>query len=239
MSEVIVPPQKYRKGPPENREDAVYIRKAEIFVNSILQLMNISTMGEDRSAAFAGKRLLDIGCGPLRLITGMQSLGLEYGSYTGIDVERPMVEWAQEQVNDARHTIHCLDMENARYNPGGKKVQRVDLPVENGVFDLVVLRSVFTHMEMEDIALYVEEIGAKLARGGEAYMSIYVTEQSVLDEKGQREFDASEGKGALHKQMVSRQWFEQCLADAGMDVVCFCPSILRQPTYLVRKAMDA
>jgi SAM-dependent methyltransferase len=234
--DVLVPPAEYRKGPRENRDDAVYIHKAKVLVNSIANMMNLSLGDSDyHSDLFSSSRILDIGCGPLRLITGLQASHLQYSSYVGIDVDKSIIDWANEEFGDTMHEFLLIDMKNARYSPQGKQVATLELPIDNDSFDIAILRSVFTHMTRQDIALYLSEISQKLKADGKLYLSINVDEERVLNVKNLDEYNARPDKGPLHTQIVSRQWFEGQLEENGLAVACFCPNVLNQPTYLIVK----
>jgi SAM-dependent methyltransferase len=234
LNNILLPPLEYRKGPKGNLDDGIYIHKAKVLVNSIVALLNASFDAPELAPDILSKsKILDIGCGPLRLITGLQASGTDYASYTGVDVDHDIIDWATGNFADNTHEFHCIDMENSRYNPQGTQLSTLALPVDDDSFDIVILRSVFTHMTMGDIGLYLPEISQKLKAGGKLYLSIYVDEDLVLKERNLNEYNATPAQGPLHKQIVSRQWFERKLNENGLDVVCFCPNILNQPTYLI------
>jgi SAM-dependent methyltransferase len=233
---VFLPPPELRRGPRGNQDDKNYVSKSKALVESIIELLSKNepdiSVGKQ---TLVNKSILDIGCGPLRLITGLKALGIDYGSYAGVDVDRDVIEWACQQVADEHHQFHCMDMENSRYNPQGVKVSNIHLPFTDSHFDLAVLRSVFTHMEMNDIELYLGEIARKLRPQGKVYLSIYVSDKAELRARNFSEYNASPETGPLHMQMVSKQWFENMLRKNGMEVLSFHPAVMFQPTYLIEK----
>src|ERR1044071_8910080 len=100
----------------------------------------------------AGADILDVGCG-VRFTQTLINRGIPFKSYTGIEVNRPIVEFLKREVEakDPRFRYAHWDVRNQMYNQQGEvelsslKV----LPVE-GTFDLIWLFSVFTHLNMED-----------------------------------------------------------------------------------------
>jgi SAM-dependent methyltransferase len=97
-----------------------------------------------------GMHLLDIGCG-VKFTQAIVNHGLPIGSYTGIDVSPPVIDFLRSSVDDPRFGFHHVDFHNARYNPNGAKM-RPDtvLPVERPDFDLICGFSLVTHLALDD-----------------------------------------------------------------------------------------
>jgi SAM-dependent methyltransferase len=71
--------------------------------------------------------------------------------------------------------FHHADLRNRRYNEqGGGDARGYRFPAADASVDLVVLRSVFTHMLPPEIEHYVTEIARVLRPGGAAYVTAYL-----------------------------------------------------------------
>jgi SAM-dependent methyltransferase len=100
--------------------------------------------------------ILDVGCG-VKFTEALINQGLPIGSYTGVDVHRPVIETLLEAVDDPRFDYHHVDFYNARYNTAGRPMQPGDvLPVGDRTFDLICGFSLVTHLDPEDTATILE-----------------------------------------------------------------------------------
>jgi SAM-dependent methyltransferase len=146
--------------------------------------------------------ILDIGCGcglvALQLIPYLTARG----QYAGMDVSRQAIAWCQRHIA-ARHAnfsfIHS-DIHNTRYNPNGRHLATSYVfPYEAGVFDVILLKSVFTHMRPEEVAHYLREIARLLADGGCCLATFF-----LLNEAQQRL--AEQGRNALLFRFGDATW---------------------------------
>lgn len=97
-----------------------------------------------------GSDVLDMGCGN-KLVQAILEEGFPVGSYVGIDVHRPLIEFLQQNVDDARFNFYPLDVHNEMYNPQGKPLaEDTPLPLPEAGFDVICLFSVFTHLAPHD-----------------------------------------------------------------------------------------
>src|SRR5262245_11235126 len=94
-------------------------------------------------------RVLDLGCGCGRMAIPLVSYLDRTGSYEGIDIHSPSIEWASENIaaNFPNFRFQRADVSNSTYNPQGMVPQhRYRLPFPDGSFDYAYMTSVFTHM---------------------------------------------------------------------------------------------
>ncbi|WP_327432514.1 class I SAM-dependent methyltransferase [Streptomyces sp. NBC_01236] len=120
--------------------------------------------------------VLDVGCGSGAMpILLRERLGPD-GRYTGFEVDRPTVEWCQRHLADDRFRFFHHDYWNATYNPAGTR--ELAWPVEDASVDVVLLKSIFTHMLPEDVDFYLAEIGRVLRPGGKALVTAFLYEQA-------------------------------------------------------------
>ena len=125
----------------------------------------------------SASQVLDIGAG-----CGMLELALENvigpeGRCVAVDIHRPSIEWAQRTIG-ARHPhfqfVHA-DIHNNSYWPSGKldANQFFDDFQETG-FDLVITKSLFTHMFPSELELYMQAAAKRLKPGGIAFFTFFL-----------------------------------------------------------------
>jgi SAM-dependent methyltransferase len=93
-----------------------------------------------------GKDVLDIGCG-VRFTQTIINRDVPVGTYTGIDVEKGLIDFLRTHVQDSRFSFHHWPVHNKMYNPTGQRLSRnskLPLPEERK-FDLIWMYSVITH----------------------------------------------------------------------------------------------
>lgn len=104
----------------------------------------------------AGVSVLDVGCG-VKFSQALINNELPIGSYTGIDVYRPVIDYLSSSVSDERFRYHHVDFFNARYNPSGEAMTAESrLPVSGETFDLICGFSLFTHLDPTDFSVMLE-----------------------------------------------------------------------------------
>ncbi|MER8548165.1 class I SAM-dependent methyltransferase [Mesorhizobium sp. M0854] len=121
-------------------------------------------------------RVLDIGCGFGRLGAAMGTYLNANGYYEGLDIVKDCINWCGENVKSPNGNVKFrhADIYNREYNPSGMvKAKDYRFPFADRSFDVVVLISVFTHMNYEDTANYMREISRMLRPGGMCYASYY------------------------------------------------------------------
>lgn len=144
--------------------------------------------------------VLDVGCG-----CGLMALHLgDYlgheARYTGIDIHRPSIRWCRSHIT-AKHpnfTFALMDVRSHAYNPRGRSAAE-DYSFEFGdrEFNLVLLKSVFTHMRPAEVDNYIGEVSRILSDDGRCLMSFFLLnkEQAELARIGRNRLDFKHGKG--------------------------------------------
>ena len=131
--------------------------------------------------------VLDIGCG-----CGLMALQLEgyldgNGSYTGVDIHGPSIKWCRYHIFRT-HSIFSFD-----------HIRDGQLPYKAHSFDLILLKSVFTHLRPEEVEDYLSEIVRVLRPNGRCLASFFLLndEQKAL---------AAEAKNALQFNFGDDRW---------------------------------
>jgi SAM-dependent methyltransferase len=126
--------------------------------------------------------VLEVGCGVGRDAIQLAEHLSEQGSYVGIDIIQPSIEWCQANIA-ARHPnfqFHYLDVRSQMYNRSGSvAVRGVTLPVESESMDRIILQSVFTHMFFDDIVHYLREFRRILRPEGRVVASYFIMDEGA------------------------------------------------------------
>lgn len=209
---VLPPPDMPRHG---GKTDEKYVREAKANVGTTQEMAGLT----------ADSRVLDIGCGSGRFLTGMLATFGRVRSYIGLDVRKRVIEWAQEALTRPEWgeiRFGWLDVENTRYNKAGAPVaQEQALPVDDDSVDVVVLFSVFSHMIVEDTGVYLKEINRVLVPDGRCLCTAFV-EDGVPDwEENPAGYLRPEWSGPLHCARFNRSVFDRLVVDGGLSIQTF------------------
>jgi SAM-dependent methyltransferase len=137
--------------------------------------------------------VLDVGSGVGRKTIALTQYLDGRGRYEGLEIIRKAVEWCTSAIGSRYPNFRFthIDVFNGFYNPGGKaRPVECVFPFETATFDLVVLASVFTHMQPADVAHYFSEIRRVLKTGGRCLITYF-----LLNEESKRLM--AEGRSTL------------------------------------------
>ena len=130
-------------------------------------------------------RVLDIGCGCGQMALHLKNYLDGNGSYVGVDIHRPSVDWCRRNIARRHENFQFahIDVRNLAYNPNA--AQRADayvFPFADRSFDLILLKSVFTHMRPPEVSNYLTEVARLLKSEGRCLATFFLLndEQAAL-----------------------------------------------------------
>jgi SAM-dependent methyltransferase len=130
--------------------------------------------------------VLDIGCGYARMAYALARHGYE-GEYYGTDVNAKTIGWLKENFTLPGYHFEHVDMHNSRYNPNGGS-KSIYLPEVRP--QIVLLLSVFTHMEADDILAHLESIKGLMEEKSTIFATCFFLneEQQALQDAGRSKY---------------------------------------------------
>ena len=130
-----------------------------------------------------GHHVLDIGCGIGIMASSLTSFLSSQGSYSGFDIVRVGVNWAQRNIASRFPNFSFVhsDIFNKHYNPKGKlSSSSFRFPYEDASFDFIFLKSVFTHLLPDSIQNYLREIKRVIKPSGTCLATLFlINEEST------------------------------------------------------------
>jgi SAM-dependent methyltransferase len=144
------------------------------------------------AGAKSSSSILDIGCG-CGMLEMVLARYVTTGRIVGIDIHMPSLEWAKSNISSNHPNIDFVhaDIYNRDYWPTGKKsAAEFFSGFQSSTFDLVVAKSLFTHMLIDELPIYFEAIANNLTPGGKGLLSFFLLneDQNRLQDEGRADF---------------------------------------------------
>ena len=117
------------------------------------------------------KTVLDVGCGS-RFAATIHTYDVPVGRYIGIDVDREMIDWLQQNAAAPNIEFHWIDQSNPMYNPNGT-ASNPHWPFVAGA-DLCCMFSVITHQLPQAAAGLFREAHRRTARDGVLFFTAHI-----------------------------------------------------------------
>ncbi|HEX8141942.1 MAG TPA: class I SAM-dependent methyltransferase [Pyrinomonadaceae bacterium] len=134
------------------------------------------------------ERVLDIGCGCGQMaLQLLDYLGPE-GVYVGLDIHRPSIEWCLRNIGSKRPNFkfQYLDVKSQAYNPRGRHMaDGFRFPFKDRAFDLVLLKSLLTHMRREEVDNYLKETSRLLSDNGRCLATLFLLNERQRERAAQ------------------------------------------------------
>jgi SAM-dependent methyltransferase len=123
--------------------------------------------------------VLDFGCG-CRFAEAIINKQLPIRSYSGIDVDREMIDFLSQHVDDPRMKFYYWNSRNPNYNPAGFPLTADSvLPSDPQAFDLICMFSVITHQLPQDAEILFRLLRRRIRVSGRMFFSANIQEMDV------------------------------------------------------------
>lgn len=132
----------------------------------------------------------DIGCGCGLMAFELQPYLIPEsgGRYVGSDIHEPSIRWCQRHITTTHFQFIHHDLYNASYNPHGSVApENFNVSETLGLFDVVIAKSLFTHITPDMALRYLKVISDRLTAGGRCMLSCFLF-NSVQETKGDIDF---------------------------------------------------
>jgi len=228
-----LPPASLRMNSATQRDDDIYLRSAENLLRAINHVIALGSFARDRPPKLdlQDMAILDFGCGTCRLLHGLDAADELPKSYVGIDVQELQIMWAREIIAPlGNYQFQRIDAQNDRYNPLGGASSYGQIADEHLGADLVIARSVLTHMKPKEARETLRELRRAVNDGGQVYLTVNVS-QNGPRWADLRKQEPSAGK--LLKTEFRKAVFERMLDRCGFEVAAYVASIENQCVYLL------
>lgn len=146
------------------------------------------------------ERVLDIGCGCGQMALHLEKYLSEKGGYVGVDIHRPSIRWCQKTIGNRRSNFEFehIDVRNLAYNPAAtERAETYKFSFDERSFDLILLKSVFTHMRPPEVSNYLSEVARLLKGNGRCLATFFLLneEQARLESEGANDLAFKYGEG--------------------------------------------
>lgn len=214
-----VPPRGYiYTGSPASAED--YLEQGQ---HQLIMLKDLAGLQPNHN-------VLDIGSGIGRTAIALTGYLNHKGSYEGFDVVERGVQWCKERIHkeNPNFNFKYVPLFNDLYNTATLKATEFIFPYEDNSIDVAFSFSVFTHMQIEEIQHYFNQINRVLKPGGICFSTFFLYDdlsEEFISTKKDFSFPVKKngymlmndtvksGNIAIHKnklfQMLSESHFEQ------------------------------
>ncbi len=143
------------------------------------------------------ERVLDIGCGCGQMALHLKNYLDETGSYVGVDIHRPSIDWCQRNIARRHKNFQFahIDVRNHAYNPNAaQRAEAYVFPFADRSFDLILLKSIFTHMRPPEVSNYLSEVARLLKNEGRCLATFFLLNDEQAALPNELAFNYGEGE---------------------------------------------
>jgi SAM-dependent methyltransferase len=165
-----------------------------------------------------GGSILDLGCGPGAMALVLRDELEIPGQYLGIDVHVRSIAWCRRAfASDPRLRFELAEVASA-YGPGAAPISDYRLPVADAWADLVIAKSLFTHLSPSESARYLGEIRRVLRPDGAALVTAFLFEggEAAAFPHGDGKFRWRSAHRPASAAAYSKECFAEMIDDAGL-----------------------
>lgn len=154
-------------------------KKGDIFIGSgdfIEQGRHHLNLLKHHVSLHKNDKILDIGSGIGRTAIALTSFLSKNAHYQGFDVVKKGIDWCNNTISKdfPNFQFTYIPLNNDLYNSHTTKAADFKFPYTTGYFDKAFLFSVFTHMSLEDIQNYLNEIHRVLQPKGQCLATFFI-----------------------------------------------------------------
>jgi SAM-dependent methyltransferase len=127
--------------------------------------------------------VLDVGCGIGRMARPLAGYLSSQGSYEGFDIVTEGIQWCSKAyVNYPNFRFKYISLKNDLYNLSTlQEASEFTFPYSADIFDLIILTSVFTHMQENSVRNYLKEIGRVIRKDKFCFCTFFVITPESLN----------------------------------------------------------
>lgn len=143
------------------------------------------------------ERLLDIGCGCGQMALHLKNYLVGNGSYVGVDIHRPSINWCRQKIarRYKNFQFEHIDVRNLAYNPNAAQhAEAYVFPFADRSFDLILLKSVYTHMRPPEVSNYLSEVARLLENDGRCLATFFLLNEDQAALPNDLAFNYGEGE---------------------------------------------
>lgn len=121
--------------------------------------------------------VLDIGCGIGRIALALTDTLSGQGRYRGFDITPDAIAWCAGEITPRHPQFQFVlaDVFNSTYHPGGQqRPEQFVFPYGDGMFDIAIATSVFTHLPSLAMRNYVKQMHRVLQPGGKVLATFFL-----------------------------------------------------------------
>ena len=177
--------------------------------------------------------VLDLGCGPGAMALELSRRESWRGAYVGFDVHAASIRWCRRRFRgDPRFGFELADLASP-YGAGGRRIGEYRFPAKDGDIDLVLAKSLFTHLMEPEARHYLAEIRRVLRRGRPAFLTAFLFDPTSATGRGASPFFPVAGSDRrtrfrFHSRPESavaydRDLFTEMVEDARLRVLWLGP----------------
>ena len=178
-------------------------------------------------------QLLDIGSGIGRTASQLTKYLNKTGNYEGFDVVEKGVQWCSNNITPdfPNFRFQYVALHNDLYNSNIDQAKDFVFPYEDEQFDTAFLFSVFTHMRIEEIEHYFQEICRVLKPNGQCLATCFVYDKALESKISHRDkfnfpyagdgFRLMDPKVTAANIAISADKLQEMITSAGLEQVMF------------------
>lgn len=131
--------------------------------------------------------ILDIGCGCGLMALALKDYAGDAGRYVGVDIHKRSINWCRRHIQTSYPKFEFLHIDRTPID--AESELRFELPFPDRSFDVILLKSVFTHLRPPEVDLYLREVTRLLSNRGRCLATFFLLNprQNELEQRGLNE----------------------------------------------------